>query len=116
MTEHDSLAPADRELAAAARQALERKAAQPDVLLEAALAATRARVAAQAAHPHRVRHPWWLAGGFAVAASVALVMVGLPEQPRPAATTVARSVAMPDADLQFLQDMDVLVALDENGS
>lgn len=116
MTEPDFLAPAERDLAATARQTLERKAAQPDPLLDAALAATRARIAAQVAHPHRPRHPWWLAGGFAVAASVALVLVGLPEQPRPTAATVAESVAMPDADLQFLQDMDILVAMNERGS
>ena len=76
MTEPDTLAPSERELAAALRATLERKAAAPDPLLDAALAATRARVAAS---KHPIRHPWWLAGGFAVAASVAMVMVMLPE-------------------------------------
>lgn len=119
-TEHDSLAPAERDLAAAVRDTLERRAAQPDPLLDAALAATRARIAATPSRPHRLRHPWWLAGGFAVAASVALVVVGLPgtapDAPRHP-PTVAESAAMPDADLQFLQDMDVLVAMDnERGS
>lgn len=117
MTELDSLAPAERELAATARATLERKAAQPDPLLDAALAAARARAAGSAHRPHRVRHPWWLAGGFAVAASVALVLVGLPDTPAPGqGNTVAESVAMPDADLQFLQDMDMLVAMNERGS
>ena len=118
-TEPEALAPAERELAAAVRNTLERQTAQADPLLDAALAATRARIAAQP-RVHRVRHPWWLAGGFAVAASVAMLLVGLPgtgpdtsrRQP-----TVAESVAMPDADLQFLQDMDVLVAMNnERGS
>jgi hypothetical protein len=117
MTEPDSLAPAERELAAAVRHTLERKAAEPDPLLDAALAATRARIAARR---HPIRHPWWLAGGFAVAASLALVMVMVPESgsrqgPAPG-QSVAESVAMPDADLQFLQDMDVLVAMNERGS
>lgn len=117
-TEPEALAPAEREFAATLRSTLERKAAQPDPLLEAALAATRARIAAQP-RTHRVRHPWWLAGGFAVAASVAMVLIGLPGGTAPARQqpTVAESVAMPDADLQFLQDMDVLVAMNhERGS
>lgn len=111
-TEPEALAPAERELAATIRSTLERQSAQPDPLLDAALAATRARIAAQP-RAHRVRHPWWLAGGFAVAASVAMVLIGLPEGTTPSRTqpTVAESVAMPDADLQFLQDMDVLVAM-----
>lgn len=118
MTEPDTLAPAERELADTLRATLERKAAEPDPLLEAALAATRARAAAP---PHRqLRHPWWLAGGFAVAASVAMVMVMLPEVRSPvppgASQSVAESVAMPDADLQFLQDMDMLVAMNEADS
>lgn len=117
MTELDPLAPAERELAATVRDTLERKAAQPDPLLDAALAATRARIAEGPRRHARVRHPWWLAGGFAVAASVALVLVGLPETPSPApGNTVAESVAMPDADLQFLEDMDLLVAMNERGS
>lgn len=118
MTEPDTLAPAERELAGTVHATLERKAAEPDPLLDAALAATRARVAAK---PHRqIRHPWWLAGGFAVAASVAMMMVMLPDGLSPSAPgagqSVAESVAMPDADLQFLQDMDMLVAMNERGS
>lgn len=115
MNKSEFLSPQDRELAATLRDTLERKAAQPDPLLEAALAATRARIAAR---PSRhLRHPWWLAGGFAVAASVAMLVVGLPGSSSVApAGTVAESVAMPDADLQFLQDMDLLVAMNERGS
>lgn len=119
MNETEALAPAERELAATLRDTLERRAARPDPLLDAALAATRARIAAQPRHAGRVRHPWWLAGGFAVAASVALVLVGMPAGTAPDARqpTVAESAAMPDADLQFLQDMDVLVAMNnERGS
>ncbi|HET8729582.1 MAG TPA: hypothetical protein VFM34_00515 [Moraxellaceae bacterium] len=112
MTEREFLAPAERDLAATVRDTLERKAAQPDPLMEAALAAARARATEAVRHPVRVRHPWWLAGGFAVAASVALVFVALPEWPTSApVNTVAENTAMPDADLQFLQDMDMLVAM-----
>ncbi len=100
----------DRELAEALRETLERKAAQPDPLLDAALAATRAQVAA--ARPARRHASWWMAGGFAVAASLA-VMVVVPQGGfLPGADTpVAAEVAMPDADLQFLESMDMLVAM-----
>lgn len=108
----NELDPRQRELADTLRATLEKKAAQPDPLLDAALAATRAQVAAG---PKRhFRHPWWLAGGFAVAASLAMVMVlpfGQSFDGQPHA--VAEVAPMPDADLQFLQDMDLLVALDE---
>ncbi|MCC2638587.1 MAG: hypothetical protein K0Q68_2306 [Moraxellaceae bacterium] len=117
MNKSELLPPQDRELAATLRDTLERKATQSDPLLEAALAATRAQIAARPSR--QIRHPWWLAGGFAVAASVAMLVVGLPAQESSSATpgnTVAESVAMPDADLQFLQDMDLLVAMNERGS
>lgn len=103
----------DRELADALRQTLEQRAARPDPLMDAALAATRAQIAARAQKPRR--HPWVLAGGFALAASLAavLVMPSLMQTPtspmRPA--TVAAGAAMPDADLQMLQDMDMLAAM-----
>jgi hypothetical protein len=105
----NELDPRERELAATLRETLERKAAQPDALLEAALAATRAQVAQK---PRR-RHPWMMAaGGLALAASLAVVIVlpgGQPADPMP-----ATAEAMPeDADLQFLEDMDVLVAMGE---
>ena len=113
MTEREFLAPAERDLAATIRNTLERKAVQPDPLLDAALAAARARATEGAMRPAaRIRHPWWLAGGFAVAASLAFVFVALPEWPTQApVNTVAENVAMPDADLQFLQDMDMLDAM-----
>lgn len=103
------LEPRDRELAEALRATLERRAAQPDSLLDSALAATRAQIANSPAKP---RHPWLLAsGGFALAASLAVVVV-LPfgQGPAPA---VAEQAAMPDADLQLLEDMDLLVAMSE---
>lgn len=103
----------ERELAEALRQTLEQRAASPDPLLDAALAATRAQIAARSKKP--ARHPWMLVGGFAIAASLAAVLV-LPSlmqtpttQVRPA--TVAAGAAMPDADLQMLQDMDMLAAM-----
>lgn len=108
----NELDPRQRELAVALRDTLERKAAQPDPLLEAALAATRAQVAAR---PRRHRHPWLVAmGGLAVAASVAVVVV-LPFGPpaEPPAAAVAENVPMPDADLELLKDMDMLVAMGE---
>ncbi len=103
----------DQELQQRLRQTLDEAAARPDPLLDAALSATRAQIAARA---HRPRHsPWWLAGGFAVAASLAVVLVlplggGLPTGPV-SAPVVAAGPAMPDADLQLLQDMDMLAAL-----
>lgn len=108
----NELDPRQRELAAALRDTLERKAAQPDPLLDAALAATRAQIAA---HPRRHRHPWLVAmGGLALAASVAVVVV-LPVGPQPesAGSAVADNVPMPDADLELLKDMDMLVAMGE---
>lgn len=108
----NELDPRQRELADTLRATLEKKAAQPDALLDAALAATRAQVAARPAR--RPRHPWWLAGGFAVAASLAMVMV-LPfgQTPERRSGAVADVAPMPDADLQFLEDLDILVAMTE---
>jgi hypothetical protein len=104
----------DRELADTLRQTLEQSAARPDPLMDAALAATRAQIAARRHGP--VRHPWLLLGGFALAASLAVVMVvpSLMKTPASAlapATVATSSVIMPDADLQMLQDMDMLAAL-----
>lgn len=106
MTELD---PRDRELAAILRETLEQKASSSDPLLDAALAATRARVAAGPARRHT---SWWLAGGFALAASLAVVVV-LPQGGILSGTDKPASVeiAMPDADLQFLESMDMLVAM-----
>lgn len=108
----NELDPRQRELAATLRETLERKAAQPDPLLDAALAATRAQIAAR---PRKHRHPWLVAaGGLALAASVAVVVV-LPvgQQADQQSATVAENVAMPDADLELLQEMDMLVAMGE---
>lgn len=113
MTELD---PRQRELASALRETLDRAAERPDPLLEAALAATRAQIAARKPSAVR-RHPWLLAGGFAVAACLAVVLVlpGIPGGPATSSmpATVAETAAMPDADLQMLEDMDVLVAMGE---
>lgn len=107
----NELEPRDRELAATLRDTLERKAAQPDPLLDAALAATRAQIAS--AKPRKHRHPWLMAaGGFALAAGLAVVVV-LPFGSEPAPSAVAETAPMPDADLELLQDMDVLVAMGE---
>lgn len=109
------LDPRERELAAALRNTLEQAASRPDPLLDAALAATRAQIAAKARKPQR--HPWMLAGGFALAASLAALLVlpfgqapsgNNPARPQAVATSAA---AMPDADLQLLEDMDMLTAL-----
>ena len=107
------------ELAVAVRKTLEQAAQRPDPLLDAALTATRAQIAARQSSPLR-RHPWRAAGGLALAASLAALLMlpggGLlttgttPAVPSPAASPGS---AMPDADLQMLQDMDELVALDE---
>ena len=109
MTERDAR---ERELAAALRDTLDRKAAQADPLLDAALAATRAQIAARPQQQRR--HAWWLAGGFAVAASLAIVIV-LPfaQSSDKPAQVVATAAPMPDTDLQLLEDMDMLVAMDD---
>lgn len=104
----------ERELADVLRQTLQQHAERPDPLLDAALAATRAQIAARRKKP--ARHPWVLAGGFALAASLAAVLVmpslmHAPTGQMPPATLAAGTVAMPDADLQMLQDMDMLAAL-----
>lgn len=100
----------DRELAAVVRETLERKAHQHDPLLDAALAATRAKIAAKKPQPSR----WLWFGGLALAASLAVVVV-LPygtSLSSPENTEAVASVSpMPDADLQFLESMDMLVAM-----
>ena len=68
MTELDPLDSRERELAATLRATLERKASQPDPLLDAALAATRAQIASRPTRHQRQR--WWLAGGFALGAGI----------------------------------------------
>lgn len=108
------LDPRERELANAVRNTLEQAASRPDPLLDAALAATRAQIAARSHMPRR--HPWMLAGGFALAATLAALLV-LPfgqtpvnSQAHPPSLATGTS-AMPDADLQLLEDMDMLTAL-----
>ena len=108
-----------RELATALRDTLNRAASRHDPLLDAALAATRAQIAAAPAC--RNGHSWWLAGGFAVAVGLAVVLV-LPFGHRPDAlqvqpvtmTSTNSVAAMPDADLQLLEDMDMLAAMSES--
>ncbi len=109
------LEPRDRELAAVLRDTLDKAASRHDPLLDAALAATRAQIAAQSAQ--RSRHPWWLVGGFAVAALLAVVLVvpfGHKPDAAPAQTVAMTSAAvMPDEDLQLLEDMDMLAVMSE---
>lgn len=113
----------EHELAVTLRKTLEQAAQRPDPLLDAALTATRAQIAARQSSPLR-RHPWWTAGGLALAASLAAILMlpgsGLllttrttPATSSTVSPTASLSRAMPDADLQMLQDMDELVALDE---
>lgn len=109
MTELD---PRDRELAQALRQTLDAAASRPDPLLDAALAATRARVADR----HKRHTSWWVAGGFAVAACLAVVVVmpfGAQPAGRVSPPVAVEAAPMPDADLQLLEDMDMLAAMNE---
>lgn len=109
---NDSLNIRDREFAQVLRATLEQKAQQPDPLLEAALASARIKAQEKAApRRHRV---WWMAGGMGVALAAGLAVVAIlphnallqnPETP------AAEMVAMPDADLQLLESMDMLVAM-----
>ena len=115
------LAPADRALAEALRQTLEQSARTPDTALDAALAATRAQVRELAAQPRRRHRGWLLAGGVALAASLAVVVI-LPDARRPTGSgvSVVNLAAVPPValDPQLLEDMDLLLALDApaNGS
>lgn len=115
------LAPADRALAEALRQTLEQAARTPDTALDAALAATRAQVREVAAQPRRRARAWLLAGGVALAASLAVVVI-LPETRTPTANgvSVVKLAAVPPMalDPQLLEDMELLLALDGplNGS
>jgi hypothetical protein len=99
----------DQQLAQVMRETLEHKAQQYDPLLDAALAAGRSR--ALAAPQHKISR-WWVAGGFALAASLAVVVV-LPHAntAMPTEQNVVTRVEMPDADLQLLESMDMLVAM-----
>lgn len=109
---HDILNERDGELAEAVCHALETKAEQHDPLLDASLAAARRRALEGKQGSHQRR--WWMAGGlgFALAAGLA-VMTILPHNallPTPEAPA-AEVAAMPDADLQLLESMDMLVAM-----
>lgn len=109
----DKTVPTELELQQQLRQTLNAMTERPDPLLEAALAATRAQIAARKSAKRHTS--WWVAGGFAVAASLAVLVVmpvGQQGATGPAAVpTVATSAAMPDADLQLLEDMDMLAAM-----
>lgn len=102
-------------LASTLRETLNRAAERHDPLLDAALAATRA----QALAPHRPRwsQAWLLAGGLALAASVAVVVI-LPDFRTPASSSVSvvELAAMPPVDPQLLEDMDLLLALGEHSN
>jgi hypothetical protein len=113
----------DQELACTLCQTLEAAASRPDPLLDAALAATRAQIAAKAQNSKAHRSPWWLMGGFALAASVAVVIMLPYVSPKSASTAgvqvqslATKNAPMPDADLQMLQDMDMLGAFNENSN
>lgn len=117
----DTLTPTEHELAVALRHTLEQAAARPDTALDAALAATRAQVQDLRARPSRRPQAWMIAGGFALAASLAVVVV-LPERhaPTPRGVSVVSLAAAPPTavDLQLLDDLDLLMALEDspNGS
>ncbi|MDP2228390.1 MAG: hypothetical protein Q8J78_13030 [Moraxellaceae bacterium] len=121
MNDDDALTPSERELAGVLRHTLEQAAAQPDTTLDAALAATRAQVQDLRARPSRRPQAWMVAGGFALAASLAVVVV-LPERQAPTTrgVSVVSLAAAPATavDLQLLDDLDLLMAMGEpaNGS
>jgi len=105
----------EKALASTLRETLNRAAEQHDPMLDAALAATRA----QALASHRLRRPqaWLLAGGIAVATSVAVLVI-LPNFRAPASPSVSvvDLAAMPPVDPQLLEDMDLLLALGEHSN
>lgn len=106
--------PENKALARTLRDTLERAANQHDPMLDAALAATRAQALSQTRHSRRTQ-AWWLAGGLAVAASVAVVVVvpGL-KTPASSSVSVVNLAAAPPVDPQMLEDMDLLLALGED--
>lgn len=106
------LTPRDRELADALRRTLEAAVARPDPQLDAALAATRAQAAGgQGRHTPA----WMVAGGLALAASLAAVLIMPRLAVHHAATPVAvEATAVPAEDPQFLEDMEMLSVLGED--
>lgn len=106
----------DQVLASTLRETLDRAADRHDPLLDAALAATRAQALSETRRSRsRWMQAWLFAGGIAVAASVAVVVVlpGL-RGPAPSSVSVVDLAAAPPVDPQMLEDMDLLLALDEN--
>lgn len=107
----------EQALAGSLRETLDRAAERHDPMLDAALAATRAQ--ALSVHKPRWAHPWLLAGGMALAATLVIVVM-LPGLRAPASSSVSvvNLAAAPPVDPQMLEDMDLLLALDEekNGS
>ncbi|MFP5431356.1 MAG: hypothetical protein ACLGHE_10310 [Gammaproteobacteria bacterium] len=106
----------DQALAATLRETLDRAASGHDPLLDAALAATRAQAMSETRRARsRWMQAWLFAGGIAVAASVAVVMVlpGL-RGPVSSSVSVVNLAAAPPVDPQMLEDMDLLLALDED--
>lgn len=103
----------DQVLASTLRETLNRAAERHDPMLDAALAATRTQ-ALSGTGQRRWTQAWLLAGGFALAASVAVVVV-LPNMRTPASSSVSvvNLAAMPSVDPQLLEDMDLLLALGE---
>lgn len=101
----------DAELAEVMRQTLNAAARTPEPELDRALAQIRQRIRTPAAPKSRL--PMWAwAGGLAIAASVAVVVM-VPRLTAPAQVTpVAELASMPAEDLQFLDDMDMLKTLD----
>jgi hypothetical protein len=101
----------EQALAAELRKTLDAAVHRPDLALDAALAKSRARALAPVSH----RPLWVMAGGLALAASLAVFVV-LPQAltPTPASRSalVLDIAAAPAEDLQFLEDMDMLTALE----
>lgn len=101
----------DAELAEVMRQTLDAAARTPEPELDRALAQIRQRIRTPVAPKSRL--PMWAwAGGLAIAASVAVVVM-VPRLTAPAEVApVAELASMPAEDLQFLDDMDMLKTLD----
>lgn len=101
----------EQALAAELRKTLDAAADRPDFALDAALAKSRAHALAPVSH----RPLWVMAGGLALAASLAVFVVlphALTPTPVSAPALVLDIAAAPAEDLQFLEDMDMLTALE----
>lgn len=107
----------DEALSAQLRATLDKAAGSPDPDLDLRLRQARQNALLKGEHKTSHARGWMLAGGFAVAASLAMIVV-LPAgvKTTPDASPAAVAVSMPEevaVEPEVLEDMDALLALGE---